>query len=81
MLAGKPFGANWLAWIAGHALGTMIMTPAVMLGLRGEAIGWLRRATWQLQAEALVLLALVVASARWCSGRKGCRCCSCRCCR
>ena len=63
LLVGKPFFASWLAWVAGHSLGTMIMTPAVMLGLRGEAGGWLRRATWQLKVEALVLLALVAASA------------------
>lgn len=63
ILIGKPFWENWLTWVAGHALGTIVLTPIVMLGVGGETGGWLGRASWTMRIEAAALLMLVAGCA------------------
>ncbi len=53
------YGASWLTWYTAHALGTAIVTPLVLLTLRGDVRGWTRNASPQQRIEGISLLAIL----------------------
>ena len=59
--------------MVGHGLGIAVMTPVVLALRNGELRQYLKPGNIM---ESLLTLALVTASARWCSSRAPCRCCS-----
>lgn len=62
---GTGYWQNWIHWVVGHGLGTVIFTPIVSLVVGGELKKWLRGAGTSLRYEAagLLLLMLVVSCA------------------
>lgn len=52
------YGASWLHWYTGHALGGLICTPVLILLLQGEFGRWLRATPRPMKIEAVALLAL-----------------------
>lgn len=61
-LAGVGYWPNWFAWFTGHALGTVVLAPLVILMLRGDVTGWVRQATTPQRVEAVVLLTILAAA-------------------
>lgn len=57
--SGRPFDEQWLSWIAGHGLGTLLVTPIALFARRGEFAGWRQGSTGRRQVEAAILFALV----------------------
>lgn len=57
------YGASFVQWYTGHALGGLIFTPILIMLLQGELSRWLRETTSAAKAEAGVLLALFTLTA------------------
>lgn len=53
-----PFGASFLQWYTGHALGGLTFTPILIMLLQGDMRRWLRQAPPRATIEAVMLLAL-----------------------
>src|SRR5262245_55088232 len=53
----SAFGFIWSTWWVGDAMGILIVTPAALTGA-----AWLRRPSWNRRAEALALIAVLVAT-------------------
>lgn len=51
------FWHNWFAWYSGHALGTIILCPLVILLLRGDLRIWACKASYYKLAEMSAILA------------------------
>lgn len=52
------FGASWLQWYTGHALGGLTCTPILIMLMRGEPRRWLRETPRPEKIEAVLLIAL-----------------------
>ena len=59
LVANVPYWPNWTAWYAGHALGTVILGPLVLLTMNGEVLGWVREASSRQRIEAVVQIAFL----------------------
>ena len=59
--SGRPFGEQWVNWLAGHGLGTLLVTPIALFARRGEIAGWISNAGPVRRGEAMLLLTIVAA--------------------
>jgi diguanylate cyclase (GGDEF)-like protein/PAS domain S-box-containing protein len=71
IVTGQGYGANWLAWFSGHALGTIVGAPLLLLVFGGAAAGMAREAGRRGIVEAIGLLTLVAGSAAWVFAQPG----------
>ncbi|HWU04664.1 MAG TPA: diguanylate cyclase [Novosphingobium sp.] len=60
---GLPFWPVWRDWYAAHALGLVTFTPPLLMIMRGEMAGWLRRPEGARAGEAAGLLGAVLLAA------------------
>lgn len=63
-LTGKGFGANWVSWYLGHALGNITVTPIALLVLSGEGFAGIARLRWARKLEGAVLILLTAGVSR-----------------
>lgn len=56
---GMPISTEWLAWFAGHSLGTIAFTPIVALVRGGEMARSFRQSTIRARVEAVVLMSIM----------------------
>ena len=58
---GAPYWHNWLAWVSGHAVGTLTIMPLAKLFLGGDIGGWARSASRKEWAGATGLVGVLTA--------------------
>ena len=58
---GVPYWHNWLAWVTGHAVGSLTIMPLAKLFLGGNIDGWIRSATRKEWISAAGLLTVLIA--------------------
>ncbi|WP_298396163.1 sensor domain-containing diguanylate cyclase [Sphingobium sp.] len=57
-LTSVSFGASWLQWYTGHALGGLTCAPILIMLLQGELGRWVRETAKSAKVEAAILLIL-----------------------
>ncbi|WP_310221078.1 diguanylate cyclase domain-containing protein [Sphingobium xenophagum] len=61
LLTPVSFGASWVQWYTGHALGGLICAPILVMLMQGEFRRWRREKSRAEKIEAIILLALFTA--------------------
>jgi len=60
-VSGQGYGEQYLAWLAGHGLGSIAFTPIFALILSGEAVASISKARAGERIEAILLMLTIVA--------------------